>query len=510
MAAEIALHFEEGREYERAAEYLVLAGENATRRHAYRESIDVLEQARALLPRVRGTHAQELDLQILEKIGDAQYTLGDVRRSLETYDKLAEQAGEAGCEKAQAVALMRRAHPAAFVDPDRCVAGCERAAHIGAESGNRLLETHARLLASCWRIMIDGWRAQDAQACAAAMATLRELGGELPPYDQILYARVQVLQSDYAAACENADQALQKLTEAHGVWVRAKTLSTKATALLFWGRLGEAYRAVTEGIELAKRNENAPWLGILLSTLAWLRWEAFDYEGVRALANDVEQAGTFPPGLQVRLRAPTNVARKMILILKGFSEVAAGQYTGALRCFERLRDYPAHPKTALAWHRRLFARLGLAETWLASGNPVKAQAEASALLEDLSDCGDEYLKARAWEMNARLALARGESESAERSVLRALEAVSVAEIPLAAWRVHATASDLYRPTNASSADAHRSRAKSIIRELADSLEEVDTLRQTFLTAPPVRRILEDEGGRATPSDWQRREKPAPV
>ena len=68
-AAEIALHFEEGHDHDRAVRYLVLAAENATRRYAYQQSIAVLEHARALLSRLPGDRAQIVELQILEKMG---------------------------------------------------------------------------------------------------------------------------------------------------------------------------------------------------------------------------------------------------------------------------------------------------------------------------------------------------------------------------------------------------------------------------------------------------------
>ncbi|MGH8523550.1 MAG: tetratricopeptide repeat protein, partial [Gammaproteobacteria bacterium] len=111
-AAEIALHFEEGREYERAIRYLILAAENATRRYAHPESIEALEHARELLPRIARERRQELDVQLLEKIGDSHYALGDMERSAATYHAMATHAAEAGLLTAQANALMRLAHSA--------------------------------------------------------------------------------------------------------------------------------------------------------------------------------------------------------------------------------------------------------------------------------------------------------------------------------------------------------------------------------------------------------------
>ena len=111
-AAEIALHFEEGREYEKAIEYLIVTAENATRRYAHRESIETLEHALELLPKLSPEAAQELDVQILERLGDSHYALGDMERSAATYHAMATHAAEAGLLTAQANALMRLAHSA--------------------------------------------------------------------------------------------------------------------------------------------------------------------------------------------------------------------------------------------------------------------------------------------------------------------------------------------------------------------------------------------------------------
>lgn len=111
-AAMVALHFEEGHEYERAIEYLMLAAENATRRYAHRESITALQHGRELLARIKQERRAEFDLQILEKIGDAYYALGEFERSAATYHALATHAAEAGLLTTQANALLRLAHSA--------------------------------------------------------------------------------------------------------------------------------------------------------------------------------------------------------------------------------------------------------------------------------------------------------------------------------------------------------------------------------------------------------------
>jgi DNA-binding winged helix-turn-helix (wHTH) protein/tetratricopeptide (TPR) repeat protein len=110
LAAELALHFEAGREYERAVQYLMSAAQNATRRYAHREAITVLEHARDLLAKVAADRRPPLELQILERIGNAFYALGDMDRSAKTYETLAARAAETGLLASYASALMRLPH----------------------------------------------------------------------------------------------------------------------------------------------------------------------------------------------------------------------------------------------------------------------------------------------------------------------------------------------------------------------------------------------------------------
>src|SRR5262249_30558799 len=67
IAAELAMHFERGRDYPRAIQYLHQATENAARRHAHHEVIGLATRGVALLGMLAETPAhlpQELDLQV--------------------------------------------------------------------------------------------------------------------------------------------------------------------------------------------------------------------------------------------------------------------------------------------------------------------------------------------------------------------------------------------------------------------------------------------------------------
>jgi predicted ATPase len=92
LAAELALHFEGGREYDQAISYLILAAENAARRFAYRDSIELLRHALGLVAKLSSSLGDELETRILEFIGDAHYALGAMAESTNAYGAAASRA----------------------------------------------------------------------------------------------------------------------------------------------------------------------------------------------------------------------------------------------------------------------------------------------------------------------------------------------------------------------------------------------------------------------------------
>jgi hypothetical protein len=64
------------------------------------------------------------------------------------------------------------------------------------------------------------------------------------------------------------------------------------------------------------------------------------------------------------------------------------------------------------------------------------------------------------------------------------------ELPLASWRVHATAFELYRSAgDRDSAERHRALSREGILKLANSLPGEEPLRHIFLSSPMVRKIV---------------------
>jgi hypothetical protein len=73
---QLAMHFEQAHDYERAVHYLMLTAANAARRFACAIRSTCLQHAMRLVPRLPPERRTALEVEILERIGDAHYALG--------------------------------------------------------------------------------------------------------------------------------------------------------------------------------------------------------------------------------------------------------------------------------------------------------------------------------------------------------------------------------------------------------------------------------------------------
>jgi hypothetical protein len=134
----------------------------------------------------------------------------------------------------------------------------------------------------------------------------------------------------------------------------------------------------------------------------------------------------------------------------------------------------------------------LTELWFSKGDLAQARPQAEMFLNVALQTADRTWQALAWEANARLAIAECDPTRAQDCIAKALSTMEGFEVPLASWRVHGTASELYRNSgNQASADLHLALSRETIMKLANSMPAEEPLRQTFLTAPVVHKILDE-------------------
>ncbi len=481
LAAELASHFEAGHDYKRAIQYLVLTAGNAARRYAHTESVQLLRQALDLLPHLVASSRAALEIQILERVSDALYAQGEMEQSGDVDQRAAELSAQAGLKAAQVNALTRLARVLAFRDPDRCITVCERALEVSRTHDDPLLEARAEMLAACWRIVTNGWSAQDARICEAARERIRGMSNEVPAYYEILYAHVESVLGRHEDACRTAHAGISSSLENDNLVVYLSAHSSLAQAQLHLGKWGEELRVIAAAQAAVEKNGNAPWRGIFQGLLAWLKLQACDFAGAAALADTLLASHPEEPAGQVRT---------MAMVTSGFAALAAGEAERAAEVFSKVCARELRPRFFMDWYWRMFARLGLSHSLLAQGRDQEAAAEASALVEAAQSTADPAFKAIAWRLAACIAIQRSDWDAAWKALNQAFSILHVHPAPPVEWRLHATASELHGRTGDGEAAAHhRARAAAILLDLAHSIPAEEPLHDALLASPVVRAIL---------------------
>jgi hypothetical protein len=117
-------------------------------------------------------------------------------------------------------------------------------------------------------------------------------------------------------------------------------------------------------------------------------------------------------------------------------------------------------------------------------------ADAQRFLDVALTTADRTWHALAWEANARVAKAELDLTLAKECLAKALLTMEGFEVPLAEWRVHASAAEVFaRSGDSEASERHRRLSRETILKIANSLPEDHSLRRAFLAAPAVSKII---------------------
>ena len=124
------------------------------------------------------------------------------------------------------------------------------------------------------------------------------------------------------------------------------------------------------------------------------------------------------------------------------------------------------------------ACLGACETWLALGEFRQARHYAEQLQNRAAGAPERTYLALSYWMHAEIFLKEGSLDEAESQIAEALNIIEQAEVPLAAWRVHATAEKFYsRLGDTHRADICQRKKQGVIQKLIQSMPSSDPLHK---------------------------------
>ena len=502
-ASWLAGHFEQGGDWLRAIKYLQHSAATAGRRCEPRQAAEILEHALELVSKLPEADRAGREIEILEKLAAIYVALVDSIRAIDTYEALAVRAAHDGPIDVEVRALINMAYPLSWNSSQRSLEVLERALRLSGQQEDPLLRAKAR--ASCFAMRLwQQWNRQDVDEFRNAFAEILNANDRriLAPYLADC-GFISWISSEYQEARRSLIESRVILFETveenaylSAAYVRSRFSLT--WTLVSLGEWGEALREIDDAIAMLDKNANYHWRHGAHLHRAWVKLHAMDFVGVLAICNT-----TLPFIRDTELHpAPDYPTPHPYLILKclflmGSAETALGNYESALEHLLAALAIMDRSTVAFAWVWRMPLESALTELWLAKGDVAQARPQAERFLKIALATAEHTWQALAWEANARVAMAERDLTRAQDCIAKGLSAMEGFEVPLAAWRVHATAFELHQNSgDRDVAKHHLALSRQTVMKLATSLREEEPLRQTYLSAPVVRRILGDNVARS--------------
>jgi DNA-binding winged helix-turn-helix (wHTH) protein len=486
VAAQLAYHFEQAGDWSKAIQYEQSVAQRAYLRHAPEEAAARLRHALDLCARLHDSARAVSETQILEKLASI-YVVSFDMRCLQAYRTLRKRAVHYALVETEARALVDIAYPVSWTSSKRCRIVVDRALRLASSSPDPIFSARTRASCLVRRIWAQGWNEKDAEDCRNAIEEIRQKCDPITlAWHRVDCSFLLWCSSEYREAHRCASESLSVLLKGEDQSPYASLMYwlsqfTVPWSLLFLGQWGGALREIDDGVRMAHRNGEHYRAQTLLLYRAWVGLEAMDFAGVLSACDSLLPSITGPA------RTPW---RRLCAILAASAETATGNLERALDLFLTVQAEMDRQTVIHDWYWRMLLQSGLSELWLAKGDLAQARVQGRTFLNAAMATAERTWQARAWETNARIAMAERDLPQAQLCVARALSTMEGFETPLAAWRVHATAANLAEClAKKKLASYHREASCSIVSELADSLKPDQRMRNTFLSAPAVRELL---------------------
>ncbi len=480
-AAELALHFEQGWDWQRAVRYLARAAANASHRFANRQANDYLVRALTLVGQLPADVGTRIRLDLLKQSSAARRSMGDMIGAKADLEDMLATALASGSARAEVLALLELSRIQVWLDRGKCLQLAEQALSRSRDLDDPVLQSVAKGMWGGLNLSFDRWRDECASACQEAMGVARATRNPLVLHSRMTqHIYVEMLSSRYRSACATAEEALALSRSLGDGYTFMVGHYYHGLALLHLGEWGKMRQVAEESGRAFERNCNDANLPLRLHQqimIAWLHVEAGDFEGAHAYCEEALShcSGTWATFIRVHFSA-----------IHGRALLGLGDYRSALRSFDVFFNGEKDETLPIARNYAFPACQGACETWLALGELKKARDHAQRLYDLSTGAPERTYLGLSHRLLAEIAMKENALDEAEVHLSRALDAVKNAETPLATWRICATAEKFhYLRKAAKISREYHLRTQQVLETLFGSLPESDPLRHHLSTLDEI-------------------------
>ncbi|MGH9969869.1 MAG: serine/threonine-protein kinase PknK [Pyrinomonadaceae bacterium] len=490
IATQLAIHFERGRDFARAVEFLIHAGDNATALYANAEAADHYTRALNLAEKLPDEVRAETMATVCGKRGATNMALSRFDESINDYTRMLK-------------------HQEVFDSPEKQAAGLNALATTLFFS-HRLEEMEARAdeaLAAAGRAGSETLRLDTMGLMALKHAAYGELAIGRPILDDVIRSARAInhkpalltgltwrgclyfFQTEYERAIECEQEARQLASKLLDGFLLLTSMFFLGLSKGNLGQISEAIATLEEAIKVAGRNGDRFWFPRMPNCIGWLHRELEDFEG--ALEHDLE-------GLKVARQYHVLEAEANSLINLSIDHTFMGKDEETQSAFREVRDI-FERDAWFRWRYNIRLEAATARHWLRQGDLERAGEFAQRLLDTANQHEVHKYIAEAHRLRAQIAIAAGDPATAEAEFTAALDELQRYPAPLVAWRTHADFGRLQaeRGSLTSARESFR-RAAEIVNACAANVTD-DNLRATFLNSTAVREVMAGARDRAAGS-----------
>jgi class 3 adenylate cyclase/tetratricopeptide (TPR) repeat protein len=463
----LAHHFTAGEEWEKAFLYSVRAARKAAEVFANQSAVEHCRRA----------------LEIAERLGEP-VSLDD-RRELE---ELRGMCGAAISDFPDSGHAFLRAAELAEAPGDRAL-NLGRAAHsffwghlypeldAAIEEGERFSSAHGLREGLAFSKMMRAFRGAvfgELDEHVRLLSEVERTGVTHPEVVIVLrYLRGQQAEwyGDYRAASAAQAEGIEIARKHRLPGLLVPSLWSRAKAMCCLGEYGEALRLIREAYELAERIGDRHQRTRMLNTLGWVYAELGAYEQAAdsnrrsvELADELLALGFVAGTPEIHSNASINLAGNLI---------ALGDLEGAEQALGPVREDLQGPGDPfMRWRYSLHLSDLEARLALARGEPEQALPHIEAELASARTHGARKVLARAQELRGRALLALDDREAAEADLREALRGAQSIGYPPVCWRALALLGEVARRAGSSSqAEERRAAAGALVEDRVGSLGE---------------------------------------
>ena len=480
IATQLALHFDRGREFNKAVEFLGLAGDNANALYGTDEAAQHYTRALRLAEKLPDEVRSETLATLYGKRGAANMALSRFDQSVQDYLSMLKQKEVMESPAKKAAALNALATTLFFAHRlDEMKTYAHQALEAAKDAGSESL----RLDTMCLMAL---------KHCAyGELATARPILDEViksapaightPALLSGLVWRgcIYFFQTDYERAIECELEAKQLASSLRDGFLFLTSMFFLGLSQGNLGRMSEGISTLEEAIQMASRNGDRFWYPRMPNCIGWMHRELQDFAG--ALKHDEE-------GLRVARQYHVLEAEANSLINLGIDHTNEGKSEETVSAFRETHEIFARD----AWFRwRYNIRLEAATAWywLRQGDTKQATIFAQRLLDTATDYEVHKYIAEAHRLRATIAIAEGDPAEAEAEFKASLDELARYPAPLVEWKTYAALGRLESSRgNPKAALEAFTRAAEIVKACAASVTD-DDLRGIFLSSAAVGEVL---------------------